>query len=79
MYTFHVAIQARPTTARDGEVWRVAGQEVATLIVPSQEPLPALPVTFEEAVERLARLPRMFCGSSGKCLRGRYVGYPMSA
>lgn len=65
MYAFHVAIHARLASTRDGDVQRLASHDVATLHVPTGETCAALPVTFEAAVERLARLPRMFCEPDG--------------
>ena len=65
MSSFHIAIHTRPVTARAGAAVQIEGHELVTLIVHTQQPLPPLSVTFEEAAEKLAHLPRMFCEPDG--------------
>ena len=65
LYTFHATLHARPPGVMPGPAWSFAGQNLATLAVSSGELASPLPVSFEEAAERLARLERMFVEPDG--------------
>ena len=65
MYRFHLSIHARPTGTLSSQPWQLDDESYAALqLANSQQSLP-IPVSFEEAVERLNVLPRMFVEPDG--------------
>ena len=65
MYSFHCAIHAlRPGVVPGPEI-ELGGERIASLVVPTSSRATPLAVTFEEAVEGLARLERMFVEPDG--------------
>jgi hypothetical protein len=65
MYRFEVNVQARPDSIARAESWRLEGCVYERLAVDG--PLAPIPmsVSFEEAAERLQRLPRLFFEPDG--------------
>ncbi len=65
MYHFQASIHARPAGSL-GQISRtILNQPMETLVLtPAQQAAP-MPVTFEQAYERLSRLPRLFVEPDG--------------
>jgi hypothetical protein len=70
MYAFHATIHARPADAAVGPMLRLDGRPVATLRVPQESLAAPLAISFEEASERLGKLPRMFIEPDGSFFWG---------
>jgi hypothetical protein len=66
MYSFYVTIHARPADAPPGPTMPIEGQAFASLAVPATDLAATLmDCSFETAIERLARLDRMYCEPDG--------------
>jgi len=76
MYTFHVTIHAFPDDAKPGATIALAGRTVATLDVPPAALSIPFGISFEEAVERLGRLPRSCVEPDGSFFYGSAQGEP---
>ena len=64
-YRIHGSIHARPPQVAPGAVQKVLGHEVALLAVTPEMLAAGMALSFEEAAERLQRLPRMFLEPDG--------------
>lgn len=65
MYRFHAAIHAAPVEPTEARSLQIAGRSLEALdLSPARLDVP-LPVTFEEALERLEPLPRMYAEPDG--------------
>ena len=62
---FHVQLYARPRAAALGRPQILNGFQVTPLAVSHAELLAGLPITFDEVVQVLAQLPRMFIEPDG--------------
>ncbi len=65
MYTFQATLHARPAAAHIGGALKLADLEYTTLDVPQQALAAAFDLSFEEAMQALAQLPRMFIEPDG--------------
>lgn len=65
MYSFQIAIHARPPSAANGELVDIAGQQYRTLTLQPEMLGAGLQVSFEETTDALAALPRMFVEPDG--------------
>jgi hypothetical protein len=76
MYTFHVTIHALPDAAKPGAAVALQGEPFATLDVPPA--LLSIPfgISFEEAAERLGRLPRSCIEPDGSFYQASAQGQP---
>ncbi|MBX9789869.1 MAG: hypothetical protein K2Y37_13210 [Pirellulales bacterium] len=64
-YRFDISLHVRPADARSGQTMTLAGRVVETLAVPDASQALPFEVTFEEAADKLAALPRMFVEPDG--------------
>ena len=65
-YSFAVSVHARPTESATGVTIRLSGQDFDTLAIdPSRLARTPFEQSFEETVENLSRLPRMFTEPDG--------------
>ena len=65
IYRFHLAIHARPAGTLPGAAFAANARQYPTLAIdPAQLSVP-LAVSFEQAAERLQRLPRLFFEPDG--------------
>jgi hypothetical protein len=62
---FHATIHARPTEAKPAGAVTIAGVEWPALHVPQAALAAPFAITFEEAADRLAQLPRMHVEADG--------------
>jgi len=60
MYRFHITIHVRPPEAIEGDLVELDGQPCRPLCMPPTAIATPFPVSFEEASESLAALPRLF-------------------
>ncbi|REJ69394.1 MAG: hypothetical protein DWQ31_04845 [Planctomycetota bacterium] len=65
LYRMHGSVHARGEGVGSGESIELAGRSVATLAVGPEQMATPLPVRFEEALEALGRLPRLFIEPDG--------------
>ena len=65
LYRFDVSLHVRPADARPGAAITLAGRSVETLAAPAASQALPFSVTFEEAADKLAALPRMFVEPDG--------------
>jgi hypothetical protein len=65
MHPFHIAIHARPEHVLPGPAWELDGQRYDTLAITANSLDRPLPVSYDQAAERLHRLPRMFLEPDG--------------
>ena len=65
MFPFHICLHARPQDVAAGETVELDGRTSATLAVEPASLVSPMSVSFEEAAESLARLPRMFVEPDG--------------
>jgi hypothetical protein len=63
--SFHIGIHARPNGVFVERSVQVDGIEIKTLDIPPQQLNTPLPVSFETAESRLAKLPRLFIEPDG--------------
>lgn len=63
--SFHISIHARPNGVFSERTVQIDGIETKVLDIPPQQLNTPLPVSFEEAESRLARLPRLFMEPDG--------------
>jgi hypothetical protein len=76
MYTFHVTIHALPEDAKPGAAIVLANRTVATLdVAPASLSIP-FGISFEDAAERLGRLPRSCVEPDGSFFQGSAQGQP---
>lgn len=65
MYRFHCSVHALPTGVNEGAVVSLPEGEFRTLAMRRDKLAAAMSVSFEQAYETLARLPRMFIEPDG--------------
>jgi hypothetical protein len=65
MLQFHTCIYARPREASSGQTRIVGRHEVMPIDAPPTELLSSGPLTFDQAADALAKLPRMFLEPDG--------------
>lgn len=65
MIPFHICVHARPAHVSTGESVVLEGRSLATLAIRPDALRMPLGVSFEDATESLARLPRMFIEPDG--------------
>lgn len=65
MSPYHICLHARPPHVTEGDVVVIAGYEVAALAIRPESCGAPFGVSFEEAAEALATLPRMFVEPDG--------------
>jgi hypothetical protein len=65
LYQFHVSLHARPDEARPGPSRRLRGLDLPTVAVDASHLSLGFSISFEEACERLGKLPRMFVEGDG--------------
>lgn len=76
MYTFHVTIHAMPEAAKPGVSVELSGGAFATLDVPPAALSTPFGISFEEAAERLGRLPRSCIEPDGSFFYASAQGQP---
>lgn len=65
LYAFEIAVHARPPDAREGEVLADAWGSWPTVLVPREALAEPLAMRFEDALERLAAIERLFVEPDG--------------
>jgi len=70
MYSFHVTVHARPADAVPGPTLQLDGRPVGTLHVPQESLAAHFALSFEEASQRLGKLPRLFIEPDGSFFWG---------
>lgn len=65
MFFFHIAVHARAAEVVDGPTLDLRGSSYRTLAAPAATFSATLPVTFEQAGEALAKLPRLYFEPDG--------------
>jgi hypothetical protein len=65
LYRFHCSVHARPADAASGDPARLRDQIFSTIRVESAALGVPFTVSFEQAADALARLPRMYCEPDG--------------
>jgi hypothetical protein len=65
MYRFHITVHVRPPEAIAGDLVELDGQPCRPLCMPPAAMATPFPVSFEEASESLAALPRLFIEPDG--------------
>ncbi|HEX4000336.1 MAG TPA: hypothetical protein VHX65_17425 [Pirellulales bacterium] len=76
MYAFHVTIHARPDDAAPGTAVALGNRSVATLDVPRESLSIPFGISFEEAAQRLEKLPRSCVEPDGSFFYGSRQGMP---
>jgi hypothetical protein len=76
MYTFNVTIHARPALPRRGPAANLRGLELPTLAVAPADVAGGFERTFEDVLEELGRLPRMFVEPDGSFVWASTAGGP---
>jgi hypothetical protein len=76
LYTFHVTVLARAESAAAGATLHLAGREVPTLAVPQEDLATLFGISFEEAEQRIGRLPRAYIEPDGSFFWGSPAGEP---
>ena len=62
---FHVRVYPRPAAVTTAEACKVGHLPITPLVAAQADLLSLWPITFEEAAQRLAQLPRMFLEPDG--------------
>ena len=70
MYSFHVAVHARPADAVAGPTVRLGDQAFESLSIPHEAISHPFGISFEEAMRRLSGLERLFCEPDGSFFWG---------
>jgi len=76
MYTFNVTVHARPAMPRRGPAASLRGLELPTLAVAPTDVAGGFERTFEDVLEGLARLHRMFVEPDGSFVWASPAGGP---
>jgi hypothetical protein len=76
MRPFQIAIHARPESAQPGPIVTVDGRTLSTLHISPADLLTPFGISFEEAAERLGRLPRSCVEPDGSFFHGSPRGQP---
>ena len=76
MYSFHVTIHARPEDAAPGATVTIVGRDVQTLEIPRTSLATPFGISFEEAAQRLEKLPRSCVEPDGSFFYGSAAGEP---